>query len=126
MPRMTTALYRAACSLAGEHRSGFFPVPYRIAGAVPHRLPRTKRAVYIAVDDAGTVRYVGSVCRGGVRSAVTARLAEHVRDWWKERHWTHLYVVPLADTTPSATVKRIEGRIGRRLCPADNRRLPRR
>lgn len=79
--------------------------------------------MYVAVDCVGIIRYVGSVCRTRP-AAVRERTAEHVREWWKERHWTHLYVVPLAAETPSATVKMIEGRIGRRLKPADNRRLP--
>jgi hypothetical protein len=70
------------------------------------------------------IRYVGSVCRSR-GSAVRERLAEHVRVWFKECHWVYVYIVPLKNHTPSSDVKMIEGRIGRRLKPADNRRLPR-
>ena len=49
---------------------------------------------------------------------------EHVRHWFKERNWSKIYVVPLDPETPTAVVKAVEGRIGRRLKPVDNRRLP--
>lgn len=56
-------------------------------------------------------------------AAVRERASEDVREWFKERHWTHLYVVPLAPDTAPATVKAFEARIGRRLKPTDNWRL---
>jgi hypothetical protein len=117
---MTAALYRVAAAMAGEYRAGYLPAPYRLAGPVPHMLPLRPRAIYIAVDAGGVIRYVGSVCRPR-RTAVCERAAEHVRKWFKQRNWTTVYVVPLAPTTPSAVVKQIEGRIGHRLKPVDNR-----
>lgn len=120
---MTNALYRVAAGIAGEHRAGYLPGPYRLAGPVPHNLPLRSKAIYIAVDSAGVVRYVGSVCRSR-RTAIRERTMEHVREWFKRHNWTVVYVVPLDPSTPSNVVKQIEGRIGRRLTPSDNRRLP--
>ena len=55
------------------------------------------------MDGAGAIRYVSSVCRP--RTGVRERIGEHVREWWKELHWTHIWVVPLAEETPPETVK---------------------
>jgi hypothetical protein len=121
--QMTEALYRVAAAIAGEYRAGYLPAPYRLAGPSPHALPQRAKAIYIAVDDAGVIRYVGSVCRSR-RTAVRDRTTEHVREWFKRRNWTMVYVVPLDPSTQSTVVKEIEGRIGRRLKPLDNRRLP--
>ena len=120
---MNRELYSAAASLAGESRAGYLPEPYRIAGADALPLPPHSKAVYVAVDGTGVVRYVGSVCRPRA-TGLRERIAEHVRLWWKERHWTHVWVIPLRDQTAPEDVKFIEGRIGRRLQPADTRRLP--
>src|SRR5262245_10773166 len=119
MIRMTRELYDVAAAIAGKARAGYLPDPRRVAGPAPHVLPESGKAVYIAVDGAGVIRYVGSVCRGRA-SAVRERKNEHVRDWFKERHWVEMYVVPLSEGTPAAEVKAIEGRIGRRLKPIDN------
>lgn len=121
--QMTDALYLVAARIAGDHLAGYVPVPYRLAGPAPHTLPLRAKAVYIAVDATGVVRYVGSVCRPR-RAAVRERTTEHVREWFKRRNWATVYVVPLHPTTPSSIVKDVEGRIGRRLEPTDNRRLP--
>jgi hypothetical protein len=120
---MTADLYRVAATIAGQHLGGFMPRPYRIVGPVPHVLPLRAKAVYIAVDGGGVVRYVGSVCRPR-RAAVRERTSEHLRQWFKRRNWSGVYVVPLRPETDNATVKEIEGRVGRRLSPCDNRRLP--
>jgi hypothetical protein len=121
---MSYDLYRVAARIAGEHLAAYLPRPYRLAGPVPHRLPRRRKAIYIAVDGASVVRYVGSVCRSS-RDAVKHRTGEHTRTWFKRRNWACVYVVPLRPDTEPAVVKQIEGRIGRRLRPSDNRRLPR-
>jgi hypothetical protein len=125
MTVMSRELYAVASTLAAGARAGFLPDPFRVAGPAPHELPFGGKGVYIAVDVRGVVRYVGSVSRPR-RNGVRERVVEHVRAWFKERHWTHIYVVPLSDETPATVVKMIEGRIGRRLRPLDNKRLPRR
>jgi hypothetical protein len=123
MTTMTRELYDVAVAIASDWRGGYLPKPYRLTGQPPHVLPKRSKAVYIAVDGAGVIRYVGSVSR--TRStAVRERTSEHVRHWFKERNWSTMYVVPLDPETPSAVVKALEGRIGRRLKPTDNRRLP--
>jgi hypothetical protein len=121
--QMTSTLYRVAAGIAGDYCAGYVPAPYRLAGPVPHTLPLREKAIYIAVDAAGVIRYVGSVCRPR-RTAIRERATEHLREWFKRRNWTTVYVVPLDAATPSTAVKQIEGRIGRRLEPTDNRRLP--
>ena len=123
MTRMTPELYAVAAALAGESRAGYLPRPYRVAGGAPHVVPVRAKAVYIAVDGAGVIRYVGSVSRSRP-TAIRERLAEHLRQWFKQRNWSEVYVVPLFPNTAPNLVKGIEGRIGRRLKPTDNRRLP--
>jgi hypothetical protein len=121
--QMNEGFYRVAASLAGHHLVGYLPKPYRIAGPAPHALPLRAKAIYVVVDAAGVIRYVGSVCRPR-RTAIRERTAEHVTEWFKRQNWSTVYVLPLDPATPSVTVKQIEGRIGRRLQPLDNRRLP--
>src|SRR6266516_619141 len=121
---MSRELYDVAAAIAGTTRAGYLPDPRRVAEPVAHILPAHGKAIYIAVDGSGVIRYVGSVCRTQA-TAVLERKREHVRDWFKERHWVELYVLPLRADTVTAEVHAIEGRIGRRLRPVDNRRLPR-
>jgi hypothetical protein len=124
MTIMSRSMYAVAAALAGEHLTEVFPEPFRIAGRDPHALPLVSRAVYVAVDATNAVRYVGSVSRTRA-TGFSDRTREHVRDWFKERDWVAVYVIPLAPNTPGVIVRSIEGRIGRRLCPCDNSRLPR-
>src|SRR4051794_3499187 len=124
MTTMSRELYDVAAAIAGTARAGYLPHPRRVAGPVPHTLPPQGKAVYIAVDGAGVIRYVGSVCRLRA-TGLSERATEHIRDWFKERHWVELYTVPLRPDTSPADVRSIEGRIGRRLKPVDNKRLPR-
>src|SRR5690349_17565181 len=107
---MSDELYTVAARIAGPHLAGCLPRPYRVAGPAPHALPRRSKAIYVAVDGAGVVRYVGSVCRPR-RPAIKERTGEHLREWFKRRNWSSVYVVPLLTDTPLPTVKNIEGRI---------------
>jgi hypothetical protein len=75
--------------------------------------------VYIVCDWAGEVLYVGSTTCG-----VKARVIEHLRDVDRTLTWATIWVVPLLDTTPLATVRRIEGLVGRSLRPTHSRALP--
>ena len=79
----------------------------------------TTTGVYIVCDWAGDILYVGSTTCG-----VKARMIEHLRDLDRTLTWATVWVVPLRDTTPIATVRRIEGLVGRSLRPAHSRALP--
>lgn len=79
----------------------------------------TITGVYIVCNWAGGVLYVGSTTCG-----VKARVIEHLRDVDRTLAWATVWVVPLLDATPVATVRRIEGLIGRALRPAQSRGLP--
>ena len=63
MTTMTRELYDVAVAIASDWRGGYLPKPYRLTGQPPHVLPKRSKAVYIAVDGAGVIRYVGSVSR---------------------------------------------------------------
>lgn len=91
--------------------------PFPFGTAIPIT---TRRAVYIVCAWSGRVLYVGSTTAG-----VGARAAGHLADVTKTLDWSTVYVVPLADDTPTAEVRRIEGRIGRAAGPERNRGLPR-
>ena len=97
--------------------------PPRRYEASAAQLPRSARAVYIAVDWRGQVSYVGSVARSG-GGGVAQRFTEHLRARHEARYWTHLWVVQFHDGTPANTVRWLEGVIGRALAPPDNKRLP--
>jgi hypothetical protein len=89
----------------------------------PQVLPAVSRAVYVAVDGVGTVRYVGSTSRRG--AALPQRFKEHLRHRQGAGEWTHVWVVELHEDTPLRTVRWVEGHIGALLGPTDNHRLPR-
>lgn len=80
-------------------------------------------AVYIAVDVAGRVCYVGSVRRESL-SGLAGRMRGHEATT-RYRQWQGLYIVPLIDGTPLEVVRSVEGRVGRLLLPSGNFRLPR-
>lgn len=77
------------------------------------------KGVYIVCDWAGIVLYVGSTTCG-----VKARVTEHLSDVERTLTWSSVWVVPLQDITPPATVRRIEGLVGRALRPVQSRVLP--
>ena len=79
-------------------------------------------AVYVAVDRGSRVRYVGSFFRSE-GDGFTARMREHSRAG-RVREWTDVVLVPIEGVSPDA-VRLAEGRVGRLLMPAENRRLPR-
>jgi hypothetical protein len=79
--------------------------------------------VYVAVDDARVVRYVGSVNRAS--PALKSRLSAHLRCRPQRRQtWTGLGLVRLPDGLPHRKVLLCEGWVGRVLDPLENDRLP--
>jgi hypothetical protein len=109
--------YRAAAALAGPALLRLRPGPQ----PVEHVTGSERNAVYVVCDRTGRVRYVGSTIGRPARH----RIAEHLADARRVRAWHEAWVVPLRATTPQATVRAIEGRVGRFLRPADTRCLPR-
>jgi hypothetical protein len=123
MLKLTPDLYWVACTLAGDWRRGYLPHGVNLLSAEP-RLPHLRKAVYVVTDRAGRVAYVGKVCRPEDIAAVESRLREHVEQLEKAMTWAMLYVVPLKSETPDVVVEYIEGLIGERLKPYQNKRLP--
>jgi hypothetical protein len=79
--------------------------------------------VYVAVNDARVVRYVGSVDR--TSPALKYRLSAHLRQRAQLRQtWTGLGLVRLPTGLPHKKVLSCEGWVGRVLDPLDNERLP--
>jgi hypothetical protein len=79
--------------------------------------------VYVTVDEAQVVRYVGSVDRSS--PALKSRLSAHLRRRPQLRQtWTGLGLVRLPDGLPHRQVMLCEGWVGRVLDPRDNDRLP--
>lgn len=112
--RMTAVLYRVARRLAGEHRAVAVGHPHHLTAAGMRSLPTSRVAVYVAVDAADRVAYVGSVARGRP-GAVAARLHEHLRAPAKARTWRRVWVIPLSDETRASIARVIEGRVALRL-----------
>jgi hypothetical protein len=77
-------------------------------------------AVYVVCGWSGRILYVGSTTIG-----VRARFAQHLGDLAKTLDWSTVYIIPLADGTPTKEVTRIEGRIGLAVRPERNKALPR-
>jgi hypothetical protein len=113
---VTIERYLSACAFAGRWLVTARPWP-EPAG---HQMVMTDmRGVYIICDWAGTVVYVGSTT-GGVK----ARVLAHLRDVDRTLHWTSVWAIPLLESTPLVTVRRIEGLIGRSLRPSQSLALP--
>jgi hypothetical protein len=119
----TEELYWVACTLAGDARRGYQPRGVNLLTA-EHVFPRLRKAVYFVVDRSGNIAYVGKVCRPGDIAAVESRIAEHVEDVTKASTWSRLYVIPLKVDTPNDVVEYVEGLVGERLEPNQNKRLP--
>jgi hypothetical protein len=79
-----------------------------------------QRAVYLVCAWSGRVLYVGSTTVG-----VDRRFAQHLSDPVRTLDWATAYVVPLTHDTPTAEVRRIEGRIGLAVGPERSEALPR-
>ncbi len=77
-------------------------------------------AVYLVCAWSGRVLYVGSTTVG-----VGLRFAQHLSDPARTLDWATAYVLPLDDDTPTAEVRRIEGRVGLAVGPERNEALPR-
>jgi hypothetical protein len=122
--RMSQALYFECWSEAGEWAGPF--VDHSVALTLVLQRKRwaaVSTAVYLAADDVGEIVYVGSVKRVGL-SGLSERMKGHGSSK-RFGDWESLYIVPLLTGTPEPAVRGIEGRIGRRLNPAGNVRLPR-
>ena len=59
------------------------------------------------------------------RHKARGRVSAHLREPTKAERWRSLWIVRLLDHTPEVAARRAEGRIGERLKPTGNRRLPR-
>lgn len=81
-------------------------------------------AVYIAWDQRGVCRYVGSTRRPGSRSAVTARLREHLRHDNRFASWAYVSILPLRGGLTIEQVRECEGLAARRLMPLDGAAHP--
>jgi hypothetical protein len=123
MVKFTADLYWVTCTLAGKARRGYLPHGVNLLTAEP-KFPQVRKAVYIVVDRTGYVAYVGKVCRPIDITAVESRLVEHVEEVAKARTWAKLYAIPLKADTPDVVVEYIEGLVGERLEPYQNKRLP--
>ncbi|GAB3852582.1 hypothetical protein ACFPIJ_64295 [Dactylosporangium cerinum] len=127
MTRLGRALspqaYETACDLAGAALLRRVPVAATLLQITEEKVwSEFAAAVYIAADSTNAIRYVGSVARSG-RSGVGDRIQEHVRAGRATR-WIRLMVVPLVPDTEASLVRRVEGRVGAVLRPADTMRLP--
>ena len=83
---------------------------------------RVRRAVYIVIDAAGEVAYVGSVDRVS-QGGLCRRMFEHMSDPDKT-HWARVMILPINPEMVDVDVLRLEGLVGRRLRPYGNQRLP--
>jgi len=86
------------------------------------QIPDVSTAVYVAFDADGRVRYVGSIARA--KPGLVDRFREHLASRRQAQWWTYIWVIELLPDTPIATVRWLEGVVGRTLEPTDNRRLP--
>src|SRR5262245_3155304 len=100
MIKFTADLYWVACTLAGDARLGYVPDGINLLAAEP-KFPRVRKAIYVVVDRAGYVAYVGKVCRSFDVAAVESRLFEHIQEIAKAGTWSKLFVIPLRNDTPS-------------------------
>lgn len=118
--RMDRDMYRAMAARA----TGYVTVltPYETALTELAGIERC--AIYIVVNRAGHVCYVGQT-RSGVNGdgAVHERMRQHLRDASKADEWRSCWVIPLDDRTPQGHLDRIERDICARLgVPLRNRR----
>jgi hypothetical protein len=116
---VNAALYRRARVLAGQWAGEPDAVPYGLATG-PSTVPGDGPVVYVVGSLTNDVAYVGSSMTGAA-----GRLRAHLRESGKRRTWRSVWLIPLRPETPEIEVRRIEGRVGARLCPIGSRRLPR-
>jgi hypothetical protein len=115
---MNGELYRRARVLAGQWAGEPDAAPHNLAegaSAVPGNGP----VVYIVGDLMNRVAYVGSSMTGAA-----GRLRAHLAQPAKRRMWRSVWLIPLSAHTPESEVRRVEGRVGVRLHPTGNKRLP--
>lgn len=116
---MNSRLYRDVRVLAGQWAGKADPVPYSLGTSVSS-VPGSGPVVYVVGGIAGDVAYVGSSMKGAA-----SRLRRHLAESAKTRSWRAVWLIPLLPDTPETAVRRIEGRVGRRLNPTGTERLPR-
>jgi hypothetical protein len=117
---VNSAQYRESWLLAGQWRGEYDPTPYLLIGACIRTLPASGPAVYIVSSAENDVAYVGSTVSGAL-----GRISSHLREPVKSERWRSVWIVHLIRHTPEPAVRRVEGRIGERLKPVGNKRLPR-
>jgi hypothetical protein len=113
---MNRVLYGQLAAMMGSWLTKPMPRLFSTAGVVP----AVGTAVYVGMRADRSVDYVGSVCRPKDATGLATRLREHRA---RER-WRYVVVFPLDPATPSATVRILEGAVGRITRPTRNRRLP--
>lgn len=115
---MTPTCLASLAAYAGDRLHPLGPSgPHACCPRVP--VP-ARRAVYVVTAWSGRALYVGSTTVG-----VGVRLTQHLADVSRTLDWATVYVVPLRDDTPTAEVRRIEGRVGLAVGPERNKALPR-
>ena len=73
--------------------------------------------LYVAVDEADLVRYIGQVRRPGNPGAVRERHRAHHK---ADDTWVGLWLLPLRDDCPAATVDRLEQELINAFDPISN------
>ncbi|UOZ09386.1 hypothetical protein [Amycolatopsis sp. WQ 127309] len=117
---MNPNMYLAAWGAAGRYAAAPVPRPFHLSRGLQAILPAERNAIYVACTRDGVIDYVGST-----RRTAHTRAGEHVRKPSRGKTWDTLWVIPLRESTPEGIVRQLEGRVGRLLRPASNRRLPR-
>lgn len=116
---MNETSYRSVCAYAdlwlAEERPWAEPIGRAMQGC-------ERNAVYIVCDWSGCVLYVGSVSRG--EGAARQRMIEHLRDTDRTLRWSTVWTIPLRNEIPLSRLRRIEGLVGRHLCPTESKSLP--
>ncbi|MFF0397417.1 hypothetical protein ACFYSJ_16910 [Streptomyces sp. NPDC005248] len=118
---MKSVTYMALADLCGPDL--LRALPDELAPS-PEAMPDASCAVYIAVDAAGDVCYVGSVCRPGNSRGLASHVSEYLHDLTKTDKWRGVYALPLRPETSEPEVRRIGGDIAGWLLPYDRERWP--
>ncbi len=121
--QMTKLTYSSVCDVVGSRLiCPVFDAVDILKVASRQKWAKIRKAVYIIIDDDGYVAYVGSVCREG-DFAVCDRMKEHSKISGRNK-WDRVHILPLNSDLPESEVRKIEGKVGKRLNPYDNQKLP--
>src|ERR1700753_214639 len=86
--------YLRVCALAGKWRLAAWDRTWAIDADV---IPVVGCALYVVLDGAFEILYVGKVQRPG-RDGVRKRINEHIRDPRRWSRWKWLWIIPLDET----------------------------